>query len=328
MTQLIPQLLRQVPFFQQLSDDVLQDLADIGKVQQWEAGLRVFSAGDLPDCLYLILNGRVEIRKATPSGQNVTLATVGKGHFFGEMALIDGGRRTASAQTLVPCELFVISRDKFTELLSQCPHLIPRVCASIVSKLRNVNEQFLIEVCDKQRLQAEIVQERYRSISQIAASANEASTTDQAMQTVISELCRYIRWPIGHVYVMDEEVKGSLFSSGIWHLQEPDRFSQFRKISEMSPLSEGVGIPGRVLQKHKPVWVEDIARETDCPRLPDAIQCGIKSGFAFPVIVGGDVIAVLEFFSTEHHEIDRMLLEATDQVSTQLGRSIERKRLG
>ena len=49
--------------------------------------------------------------------------------------------------------------------------------ASMVGKLRIVNEQFLLEVYEKQKLQAEIIQERYRSISQIAAAANEASST-------------------------------------------------------------------------------------------------------------------------------------------------------
>ena len=327
MIQSIAALLKQVPFFQDLSEDTLEELTQIGSIQYWDAAKVVFGEADPPDRMYLILAGSVEIRKAVAPGKTILLKTLGAGDFFGEMALIDGAPRSASAQTLAHCDLFVITRDKFTELLSQCPRLIPSVCASIVSKLRTVNEQFLLEVCEKQKLQAEIIQERYRSISQIAAAANEASTIQQAMQIVVDELCHYIRWPVGHVYVLDAEVKGSLFSSGIWHLEDPERYAKFRKVSEMNPIPEGLGISGRVLKKSKPMWAEDISNESICPRAPAAMQCGLKSAFGFPVVVGRNVMAVLEFFSEEHQEIDRMLLEATEQIGAQLGRSIERKQL-
>src|SRR3989338_426816 len=327
MIQSIAALLKQVPFFQDLSEDTLEELTQIGSIQYWDAAKVVFGEADPPDRMYLILAGSVEIRKAVAPGKTILLKTLGAGDFFGEMALIDGAPRSASAQTLAHCDMFVITRDKFTELLSQCPRLIPSVCASIVSKLRTVNEQFLLEVCEKQKLQAEIIQERYRSISQIAAAANEASTIQQAMQIVVDELCHYIRWPVGHVYVLDAEVKGSLFSSGIWHLEDPERYAKFRKVSEMNPIPEGLGIAGRVLKKSKPMWAEDISNESICPRAPAAMQCGLKSAFGFPVVVGRNVMAVLEFFSEEHQEIDRMLLEATEQIGAQLGRSIERKQL-
>ncbi|MBI3933946.1 MAG: EAL domain-containing protein [Acidobacteria bacterium] len=323
----LPLLLQQVPYFQQLSIEVLEELAEIGSVQSWQDGRHVFRQGDHPDCMYLILKGSVAIEKVTAAGQVIPLTTANPGNFFGEMALIDGAPRSASVRTLAPSEFFVISREKFTALLSQCPHLIPGVLASIVGKLRNVNEQFLLEVCEKQKLRAEIIQERYRAISQIATAANEASSAEQAMQIVLDELCHYIRWPVGHVYVIDEQAKDRLFSSGIWHLHDPERYTYFRTATEMNPLTEGVGIPGRVLQKRKVVWAEDITRDLVSPRSPAALNCGLKSGFAFPVIVGKDVTAILEFYSDKPQENDRMLAEATQQIGAQLGRSIERKQL-
>lgn len=327
MVQSVSELIKQIPFFQQLSDEVLEEMVSIGKIEQWPAGTKVFCEGDWAKSLYLIMSGSVEIQKTLASGQNIRVTEIGSGEFFGEMALIDNSPRSASAQTLAPCELFSITRDKFTELLSQCPRFIPEVMASMVGKLRTVNEQFLLEVYAKQKLQAEIIQERYRSISHIAAAANEASSVEHAMTIVIEQLCKYIQWPVGHVCVMDENVRGGLFSSGIWHLEDPDRFLQFRKMTEVFHFSKGLGIPGRVLQKNKAQWAEDVTLESVCPRAETARRCGLKSGFGFPVIVGEDVIAVLEFFSDRHQPTDRMLLEATGQIGLQLGRIIERKQL-
>jgi diguanylate cyclase (GGDEF)-like protein len=320
-------LLKQVPIFQQVGNEALEELASIGTVEYRDAGSYLFREGDRTGCMYLIIRGRVAISRAVPEAPPLQVGILSDGNFLGEMALIDGEPRTASAMTLERCELFVISRERFTELLSQCPRLIPEVCASVVSKFRTVNEQFLLEVCEKQRLQAEIIQEQYRHISHIAAAANEASTVEQAMQVVVDDLCHYIHWPVGHVFMRDEVVTDRLFSTGIWHLQDAATYARFRSASEISQITAGVGIPGRVLKKGKPVWAEEIAREMICPRASAAMEAGLQSAFAFPVVVNNDVIAVLEFFSSERRALDRLLLQATEQIGAQLGRSIERKRL-
>lgn len=325
MAQLVSELIKRIPFFQQLSHEVLDEMAAIGKIEAWPAGAQIFLEGDPAESLYLVLSGRVGIQKTLPNTEKVEVAEIGAGDFFGEMAIIESSPRSASAQTLAPCELFTITRDKFTELLSQCPRFIPEVMASLVGKLRVVNERFLLEVHEKQKLQVKLIQERYRSISQIAASANEASSVEDAMKIVIELICKYIGWPVGHVSVIDEKVKGRLFSSGIWHLEDSDRFAQFRMMTEMSHFSEGEGIPGRVLRKSKAEWAEDLTRV--CPRQAAVHLCGLQSGFGFPVIVGKDVAAVLEFYSDQQLSIDRTLLEATDQIGMQLGRIIERNRL-
>jgi diguanylate cyclase (GGDEF)-like protein len=319
-------MLKNVPFFQRFSDELLEELAEIGKMERWERNVTVFSQGDAPNCMYLILSGSVEVRKRTPDGQDVSIITLRSGDFFGEMALVDGALRSATVRTLAPCELYVITRNKFTELLSQSPQLIPAVLVNVVSKIRTFSEQFLLELCEKQKLREEVAQERYRAIASIAAAASEASTTKEAMQIVVDQICKYGSWSVGHVYVADEKQKGNLFSSGVWHLESPSLFEPFQKASEMTRFSGGVGLPGRVLAKQKPLWVEDLTQDSSCPRARAAEQAGLQSGFGFPVIVEKEVAAVLEFLSVTPRETDRLLLEATVQVGAQLGRLIERKK--
>lgn len=69
-----------------------------------------------------------------------------------------------------------------------------------------------------------------------------------------------------------------------------------------------------------------MTRDPNFPRAPWAEECGIRAGFAFPVLVRREVVAILEFFSMEVQEPDQALLDVTGHVGTQLGRVVERVR--
>ena len=148
----------------------------------------MFSEGDLPDRLYLILAGTVAISKRQEERTNVALATLGKGNFFGEMALVEQSPRSATVSTLEPCEFFIDERDSFMALLSKSPRLVPAVLASMVTKLDSINKQFLSEVLEKQKLYVEMERERQRSLTQIAAVCNDANTIEEAMQIAVNEV--------------------------------------------------------------------------------------------------------------------------------------------
>jgi two-component system NarL family sensor kinase len=85
-------------------------------------------------------------------------------------------------------------------------------------------------------------------------------------------------------------------------------------------------LSGRVAQSNTPIWIADIAQDTNFPRNRSPVELSTKTAFAFPVLVKGEVTAVLEFFSEEEREPDDNLLQALKSVGAQLGRVIERKR--
>src|SRR5439155_10546890 len=70
----------------------------------------------------------------------------------------------------------------------------------------------------------------------------------------------------------------------------------FRRFSETSVFPPGLGLPGRTLASREPVWLHDLAAGGEYSREPAARDAGLRAGFAVPVIAGGDVAAVLEFF--------------------------------
>lgn len=159
-----------------------------------------------------------------------------------------------------------------------------------------------------------------------ADNANEAESLNEAMRNVLNDIYAYNHWPVGHVYARSEEDDNLFVSTDIWHLESPERYETFREITEKTKFELGVGLPGRVAASGKPLWVRDISKDTNFPRAKLAVDLGVKSGFGCPVLIGTEVIAVLEFFAPEIVEPDQSLLDTLVQVGMQLGRVAERER--
>ena len=320
-------LLSAIPIFQGLGPEALESLTAIGNIITLPPGTPVFAEGDPADCLYLILEGSVAVSKKDEGGTPHVVSSLAEGGCFGEMSLIGESVRDTTTRTTDQTTCFIISRDEFIRLLSEVPKLIPAIFASIIDKVASFNQKFLLELCEKQKLSDDLARERFRSISYIASMANEAPSTDQALRIVLDQLCEYIQWPVGHAYLRDNSMSDSLLSSRLWHVNDQEKYLPFVRASEMIRFEDGVGLPGCVFTRGKAVWVRDIAGDLVCPRAPEARKTGLVSAFAFPVFVDGELMAVLEFFSREKMEVDRVLLDATDQIGVQLGRLIERKNL-
>lgn len=160
----------------------------------------------------------------------------------------------------------------------------------------------------------------------ITATANEAATLKEAMQIALDQICAHTGWPIGHVLFPTGDSTVELVSAAIWHIENPERFQAFRKATEAQRFAIGEGLPGRVLADARPAWIVDVVLDPNFPRSKAAQEVGIQSGFAFPMRVETEIVAVLEFFATEAMEPNESLLEVMGHIGTQLGRVIERKR--
>jgi diguanylate cyclase (GGDEF)-like protein len=163
-------------------------------------------------------------------------------------------------------------------------------------------------------------------LQSIAGAANASSQVEDALQEALDQVCAHTRWPVGHAYILSDTNADELLPTKLWHLDDDERFALFREITERMPLARGIGLPGRVLASGEPVWIIDVDRDDNFPRARQAAEIGVKAGFAFPVLAGADVAAVLEFFAAEALPPDPRLLAVMAQVGTQLGRVIERRR--
>lgn len=187
------------------------------------------------------------------------------------------------------------------------------------------------------RLQAEEIAERaLRNLYQheqqivllkaIAVASNEAIHVNDAIALALDEICRYTTWPVGHALLVNSHDPSQLRSARLWHLSDSENCAAFRQMSEAMQFPVGLGLPGRVAQTGEPVWIMDVTNDSNFPRAPVALQAGLKASFGFPVLIGDEVVAVLEFFSNQVLSPDENLLQLMGQVGTQLGRVLERQR--
>ena len=190
----------------------------------------------------------------------------------------------------------------------------------IVSIVRDVTERKRAEVELERRTAA------IQLLQQVAVAANEATRTEEVLRVALDAICRYAGWPVGHVYLADPTGR-RLESSRIWHMEDPVAFEAFRDETEATDLEMGRGLPGRILELGEPLWVTDLSRDEYFSRKTGAVASGLRSAFAFPILVGAEVVGVLEFFSTKLAEPDQALLDLASNLGAQLGRVVERKRI-
>ncbi len=160
----------------------------------------------------------------------------------------------------------------------------------------------------------------------IAVASNEARNVTETFQYCLQRICKHTGWPVGHLYLVDDNAKSPLVSSTIWHLDDLDQFETFREISEATAFDPGIGLPGRVLVSGKPAWIIDVTQDPNFPRARLSKNLGVKAGFAFPVLIREEVVGVMEFFSEEAAEPKSELLEIMSHIGTLLGRVVERER--
>ena len=158
----------------------------------------------------------------------------------------------------------------------------------------------------------------------IAIAANETKGLKVTLKLCLEKICTHADWPVGHAYLLPDQTSNWLEPAKVWYLEDPSRFDIFRKISEATPFGPGMGLPGRVLVSRKPEWIIDVTKDANFPRAQSAENIGVKAGFGFPLLIGKQVVGVMEFFSTKAAEPDRDMMKVMAEVGIQLGRTVER----
>jgi CRP/FNR family cyclic AMP-dependent transcriptional regulator len=127
-----------IPFFGGLEPAALERLAATMRARRFKRGEVLFHIGDPGDALFVIVSGEVKISLPSDTGEEAILATLGPGEVFGELALLDGSPRSASASALVATETVVLPRERFRELIATEAGVRDALLASIAGELRRL----------------------------------------------------------------------------------------------------------------------------------------------------------------------------------------------
>jgi PAS domain S-box-containing protein len=162
-------------------------------------------------------------------------------------------------------------------------------------------------------------------LGNVGIAANFSQSLEEALQLSVDEVCRATGWPIGHAYIRSNTDKTQLLPTNIWNKSVSSTFENFQRITESTSFSRGIGLPGRVFFSAQPAWITDVMVDNNFPRAGIDDDFGVHGAFAFPVLSGDSVVAVLEFFNTVPSQPDHELLEILAKVGAQLGRVSERR---
>jgi uncharacterized membrane protein len=133
-------LLADVPIFRFLDDTERQTLAALFEERAIGVGETVFHEGEPGDELFLVKDGRVQVFITSDIGDKITLADAQSGDVFGEISLLDGGPRTASAAAIDATTVLKLDRDRLFELVQRHPHVALDLLTVMGQRLRATDE--------------------------------------------------------------------------------------------------------------------------------------------------------------------------------------------
>jgi CRP/FNR family cyclic AMP-dependent transcriptional regulator len=134
-------LLRSIPLFAGLSEDDLAKVGELARTKAYGAREVVVTQGDPALALFAIVRGRLKVASCGPDGRDTVLGIMAEGEVFGEVALIDGGTRSATCTAIEPCELLVIERAQFFELLESSPAIAVKLLQVLAGRLRRLSQR-------------------------------------------------------------------------------------------------------------------------------------------------------------------------------------------
>ena len=129
-------ILERTLLFRGLPSATIQQISALSVRRSYGDGAIVFSQADPGEALYGVVTGRIRISTSSPNGREMFLNIMEPGDTFGEIALLDGRHRTATASATAPSELIIITRDHFLELLTHEPKLVSHVIRLLCERLR------------------------------------------------------------------------------------------------------------------------------------------------------------------------------------------------
>lgn len=187
MTETAKILLKKVPLFTGVSEDLFNHLGDAAQNKLLADGTILFSEGDPGASFYIIKSGKIEIVKGdSKSGKQVRLAMRGPGDFFGEMSLLENSPRFATARAVGDCEVIEFSRESFRKLIMHNPEIALDVLGVLSSRLRQADLQMITDLEEKNRQLKASNHQLLETAKKLEQSNQSLQSTNNFLEKIIS----------------------------------------------------------------------------------------------------------------------------------------------
>jgi PAS domain S-box-containing protein len=173
------------------------------------------------------------------------------------------------------------------------------------------------------------ITERKRTESRMALQyevtkiLSESNDFVESMRQILQTVCRSLDWAAGALWRIDHggDAMRCLEMCHVTSMETPE----FDRMTKTLVLKKGMGLPGRIWELGKPAWINNVSADDNFSRAAVANREGLRSAFGFPVLLGGEVSWVIEFFSPEIREPDEELLQLLSGIGRQIGQFTQRK---
>jgi len=194
--------LRQVPLFESLDDDAAKQLCELLETLDCEAQKVMFRAGDAGDAMYLIERGKVRICVQATDGHEVTLTELGRGDFFGEMALLDDGqRRSANAVVAEDARLAVLSREHFLSfIMGGNPNVALEMLTALANRLRHTDELL------RHSTTRNVNEEEAAQLTMADRAADKIAEFGGSWKFIIFEIGLFLLWVLLNTWLLFDKV--------------------------------------------------------------------------------------------------------------------------
>jgi phosphoserine phosphatase RsbU/P len=155
----LPRFLKQNKLLKGMTNDQLSQVEDLVSKQTYPAGAVIVRQSETPDSVFLLAEGRVEVRRRLPGSEENGIAELEAGDFFGEMAVIIGAAvHSASVIAVTPVTTLSLTTAGFTRLLSDFPETTRNILSNIILQLQDLNGRWL----ETLRLEKEVLERKVR----------------------------------------------------------------------------------------------------------------------------------------------------------------------
>jgi len=137
----VVELLGRVPVFSTLEPTDLERIAQMALPRQFEPGQAVFREGDQSDTCYVVREGHARAVRSHGDGRTITLATFGPGDIFGELAMFEDERRSATVEAIEPTSVIAVLGPDMRRLMNEHPQIAARLVIALGRRLREMNER-------------------------------------------------------------------------------------------------------------------------------------------------------------------------------------------
>lgn len=177
----------------------------------------------------------------------------------------------------------------------------------------------VVDISDRKRAEARIAAQYA-----VARSLSDAQTLGEGLRGTLEAIATHLDWQYGGFWIIDDRSRVARCTE-TWHADDVDG-DGFDDICYGKQFVRGTGLPGIAWEQRRPQWIADYQVEDGLPRHAGFTAIGIRAALALPVLIGGQIVGIIEVFSTVARDPDHDLLETAESIGSQVGQFIERKR--